>query len=242
MDLKIRGGNGMLAQKLADAIGREHILTEQKVVAIGQSKKEGVTVTCSNGKKYQAERLICTAPTYSVQQIEWTPALPAVQVEAMNALQYARIVKFPVVFNERFWKEENFDMITDTPAHYFYHATKNQPGDTGVLISYCTGDKADTMSSMTKEQRQSIILDALRPAFGDVKKYMKDSLMYYWGTDPYSRGAYAFYGKGQWFGIMPVLRESFMHTHFAGEHLADWQGFMEGAINSAEEVVEELVG
>ncbi|RYY60040.1 MAG: hypothetical protein EOO05_11305, partial [Chitinophagaceae bacterium] len=27
----------------------------------------------------------------------------------------------------------------------------------------------------------------------------------------------------------------FMHTHFAGEHLADWQGFMEGAINTGED-------
>jgi hypothetical protein len=26
-----------------------------------------------------------------------------------------------------------------------------------------------------------------------------------------------------------------LHTHFAGEHLADWQGFMEGAINTGEE-------
>jgi monoamine oxidase len=33
-----------------------------------------------------------------------------------------------------------------------------------------------------------------------------------------------------------------MHTHFAGEHLADWQGFMEGAINTGEEAAAELVG
>lgn len=241
MDLKIRGGNGMLAEKLADSVGRENILLEQKVTAVEQTKKDGVTVTCANGKKYTADRLICTAPTYSVMKINWTPALPAVQVDAMHALQYARIVKFPFIFKERFWKAENFDMITDTPAHYFYHATKDQPGKSGILISYCTGDKADAMSSMTKEQRQDVVLEALRPAFGNVKNYLQDSLMYYWGNDPYSRGAYAFYGKGQWFGIMPTLRESFMHTHFAGEHLADWQGFMEGAINSAEDVVAEMV-
>ncbi len=242
MDLKIVGGNSQLADKLANAVDRRNILTSKKVISITQHKKEGVTVKCADGTEYKADRLICTAPTYSVMQINWSPGLPAKQVDAMNALQYARIVKFPVIFKERFWKQEDFDMVTDTPAHYFYHATKNQDGKTGVLISYCTGDKADAMSSMTKEQRQDIILEALRPAFGNVKHYMKDSMMYYWGTDPYSRGAYAFYGKGQWFGIMPVLRESFMHTHFAGEHLADWQGFMEGAINSAEDVVDEILG
>ena len=32
----------------------------------------------------------------------------------------------------------------------------------------------------------------------------------------------------------PILRRSQIHTHFALEHLADWQGFMEGAINTGE--------
>jgi monoamine oxidase len=95
---------------------------------------------------------------------------------------------------------------------------------------------------MNKMQREAVVLEALRPAFGDVKKYLQNSLMYYWASDPYSKGAYAFYGKGQWFGIMPVLREPHMLTHFAGEHLADWQGFMEGAINTAEEAVAQILG
>jgi monoamine oxidase len=34
---------------------------------------------------------------------------------------------------------------------------------------------------------------------------------------------------------LPVLQQSFMNTHFAGEHLSeDWQGFMEGAILTGE--------
>ena len=96
------------------------------------------------------------------------------------------------------------------------------------------------MTSIPKQQRQEVILEALKPAFGNVKNYLSDSLMYYWATDPFSKGAYAFYGKDQWFGINPILREPYMHTHFAGEHLADWQGFMEGAINTGEEAVEAL--
>jgi monoamine oxidase len=241
MDLKIRGGNSMFAEKLADAVGRDNIKLSHKVLDVVQTKKR-VFVKCDGARAFEADRLICTVPTYALMKIKWDPVLPAHQVDAMNALQYARIAKFPFVFKEKFWKAENFDMITDTPAHYFYHATKDQGGQSGVLISYVTGDKVDAMASMTKEQRQHVVLEALKPAFGDVSKYLNDSLMYYWGTDPYSRGAYAFYGKGQWFGIMPTLRESFQHVYFAGEHLADWQGFMEGAINSGEEAVAELMG
>jgi len=31
-----------------------------------------------------------------------------------------------------------------------------------------------------------------------------------------------------------------MNTHFAGEHLADWQGFMEGAIETGEAAAENI--
>ena len=241
MDLKIKGGNGMLAEKFADAIGRDNILTKHKVIGITQSKKSGVELVCDNGKKFIADKLICTAPTLSLQKIQWSPALPSSHIDAMNALQYARIGKFPLVFKERFWKAENFDMITDTPAHYFYHATKDQPGSQGVLTCYATGDKADSLASVSKEQRIEIILNALMPAFGDVRKYLANDISYYWGNDAFSKGAYAMYGIGQWFDLKPQLKLAHMNTYFAGEHLADWQGFMEGAIVTGEEAAQEIL-
>ncbi len=64
---------------------------------------------------------------------------------------------------------------------------------------------------------------------------------YYWGEDEYSKGAYAIYGKGQWFGLRPILTKPYLHTHFAGEHLADWQGFMEGAINTGEDAAAAIL-
>ncbi|MBK8956572.1 MAG: FAD-dependent oxidoreductase [Saprospiraceae bacterium] len=242
MDLKIRGGNSKLAESLGNEVGAEYILLRHKAIRITQEKQTGVRVDCDNGTSFTADAVICTLPTASIQQIKWIPGLPAIQTDAINALQYARIGKYPLVFSERFWKAEDFDMVTDTPAHYFYHATKNQDHREGVLICYAIGEKSEVLNSVNAEQRESIILDALKPAFGDVRKYLKQSLKYYWGADSFSKGAYAFYGKNQWFGIMPVLKQPFMKVHFAGEHLADWQGFMEGAIVSGEEAAENLLG
>jgi monoamine oxidase len=92
-----------------------------------------------------------------------------------------------------------------------------------------------------KKQRLDIITDALYPAFGDVRKYLKEDLLYYWGRDEFSYGAYAFYGKNQWFDVMATLKKPFRNTLFAGEHLADWQGFMEGAVNSGEDAAQHLL-
>jgi len=155
-------------------------------------------------------------------------------------LQYARINKHAMLFNDRFWKDESFDMITDQSPHYFYHATKNQKSDKGVLISYSIGEKAAVMANQSDAWNAKMISETLTPHFGDVANKLNKQVNYYWGTDNYSKGAYAMYGKDQWFRVMPILKESFLHTHFAGEHLADWQGFMEGAINTGEEAAEKV--
>ncbi|MEP7197410.1 MAG: FAD-dependent oxidoreductase [Saprospiraceae bacterium] len=241
MDMKIKGGNGMLANKLADQIGVANILLNHTVLSVEQNHKSGVRIVCQNGTAFEADKLICAIPTFSLQKINWKPGFPDIFHEALQQLQYARIAKFPILFSERFWEREDFDMITDTPAHYFYHATKNQSGKHGVLTCYATGDKAESLASVNQSQRSEIILNALKPAFGNVSKYVKEEMMYYWGQDKFSAGAYAFYGKSQWFQVMPTLKTSFMHCHFAGEHLADWQGFMEGAINSGEEAVDNIL-
>ena len=241
MDFKIKGGNSRLPLQLADDAGKEKIrygCTVHKILQ--QENQSQVEVICKNGKRFKADKIICTVPTFAAKKIIWEPGLPALTIEAMNELQYARINKNPLLFSRRFWKDENFDLITDTSAHYFYHATKNQPSEKGVLISYTVGDKADVASRQSDTWRSETMQLSLQPAFGNVRPMLEKQVNYYWGEDEYSRGSYALYAPGQWFRLMPLLKMPFLHTYFAGEHLADWQGFMEGAINSGEAVAEMI--
>ncbi|WP_207491394.1 flavin monoamine oxidase family protein [Aridibaculum aurantiacum] len=240
MDFKIKGGNSKLAEALATKIGKGNILLDHTVTSVDQRGTK-VKVTCANGKTFTADKIICTLPTFAVSKVQWLPALPADKQHALRSLQYARINKHPVLFNDRFWPED-FDMVTDTPAHYFYHATKNQPGSNGVLISYTIGDKAAVIANQDEAFHKATIKQALQPAFGNIEEKMLQHFNYYWGNDKHTRGAYALYKPGQWFTLMPVLKKPFLHTHFAGEHLADWQGFMEGAINTGEEAAKRVVG
>lgn len=239
MDCKIEGGNERLAHSLADKVDRNNIKLNHKVERIEQGKN--VKVYCSNGQSFEADKLICTAPTFAVKKIKWEPELPEEVQDAMNQLQYARINKNPILFKERFWKEERFDLLTDLPIHYLYNATKNQSSKKGVLIGYTIGDKAAIMPNQSDEWRADMMAQSLSPYFGNIKSLIEDQTNFYWGNHESTMGAYALYGKGQWFGIQPILRKSFKHTHFAGEHLADWQGFMEGALQTGLDAVEEML-
>jgi monoamine oxidase len=240
MDCKIRGGNSKLAEKLADAIGRGKINLEHRVSAVEQNER-GIKVICDNGREFTGDKLICTAPTFAVQKIRWLPELPAAQQAALRELQYARINKNPLLFKEKFWKEDRFDLITDQSPHYFYYATKEQGKKKGALLSYTIGDKAAVVANQTDAWRAAMVAQTLDPFFKPVRPLLEKQVNYYWGNDPFSKGAYAVYGRGQWFSVREELQKPHLRTHFAGEHLADWQGFMEGAIVTGEEAAKAVL-
>lgn len=239
MDYKIAGGNQQLAFALQKRLGDiiRFNTTVSKVV-----QKDKVQVYCSDGYMVEADKLICTAPTYAVGQIDWQPALPETMTEAMNALQYCRINKNALLYSKRFWKDEAFDMVTDMPAHYFYHATKSQRSTKGVLISYTIGDKAAVVANQSDEWKAEMVSRSLKAGFGDTRHLIEKQANYYWGNDGRSHGAYAFYGIGQWTDVFPALAPPHMHTHFAGEHVSEtWQGFMEGALETGKAAAEAIL-
>ena len=216
---------------LAKNAGQDKIKLEHTVTVVSQSKKK-IKVTCANGATFEADRLICAIPTFAMSKIKWEPGFSSAKNDALDQLQYCRIVKTSMMFSERFWKDESFDMMTDTLGHYFFHSSKLQEGKKGILTSYTIGDKAYVISKMTKEKKMKELANCLQPIFGNVSPMMNDLISYYWGGDSISQGAYAIYDTAQWFSHRNELIAKSGNIYFAGEHLAEWQGFMEGALVS----------
>ena len=230
---KIVGGNGKLADALAKKIGAEKIKLNHQVLRIEQSNR--VKITCTNGEAFEADKLICTTPTQAMKKIEWLPKLPIDKIDAINELQYGRVNKNLMLFTNRFWKDERFDIVTDSTAHFIYHGSKDQKSAKGVLISYAIGDKADVVAKQNDTGRAVLMQQALLPAFGNIRPALEKQFNYYWGDDEFSKGAYSVYRPGQWFRLRPALKKAFINTYFAGEHIADLQASMEGAVVSGEE-------
>lgn len=238
MDYKMVGGNQQLAYKMRDVFP-DRVKCNSLVVRVDH--KDKVQVHCADGQIYTADKLICTIPTYAVSKINWNPVLPEAMLHAIQELQYARINKHAVLFENRFWKDESFDMITDMPGHYFYHATKNQASTKGALISYSIGDKAAMFANQSKEANADMVCQSLRAAFPDIKSQIREQVNYYWGASKYSFGAYAMYGKGQWNRLWPELSRDLSRIDFAGEHLSEnWQGFMEGALETGRDAADRV--
>jgi monoamine oxidase len=87
----------------------------------------------------------------------------------------------------------------------------------------------------------NIITRDLHDFNNDAPRLAKGIASYAWQRDEYTEGAYALYRPGQWFGVRPVLARPHLKVLFAGEHIADWQGFMEGAIETGEAAADSIL-
>jgi monoamine oxidase len=251
MDFKIDGGNSRLIDALADRIGRANIKLSRRVTSIEQevagsakgngklNKKGKVTVTAGN-ESYVGDACICTVPSRVLNAIRFEPELPPAQRAAADQLQYSRIVKTPTLFSERFWKQEDFSLVTDATSHYYFHSTKSQAGRQGILTSYTIGDKADVLAAQDDQRKKELIALDLAPLDPDVAGMIRGIASYAWQRDRFTEGAYALYRPGEWFSLRPLLQRPHHNVLFAGEHLAEWQGFMEGAVVTGEEAAEAL--
>ena len=156
MDYKMTGGNSRLAEEFAKRIGAENIKLSTPVTEIRQLR--GIVSVKTASDLYKADAVICTIPTHSLVKIKFDPPLPVAQKQAAEELTYARICKNSVLYDKRFWKAENFSMVSDTTAHYYFHSTQNQPGTQGILTSYAIGEKADVLASQSDSRRMRINL------------------------------------------------------------------------------------
>jgi monoamine oxidase len=206
------------------------------------AQRGGRVIVTAGGRDFTADACICTVPARVLTKIKFDPPLPAAHAAAANKLQYARIVKNQILFNERFWGDEDFSLVSDVTSHYYFHSTQKQAGKQGILCSYAVGEKADVLASQNSRRRSEIITRDLLPLNKRAPELAVNIQSMAWQRDAYTQGAYAFYRPGQWFTLRPLLRQPHGKVLFAGEHLADWQGFMEGAVVTGETAAQALKG
>ena len=239
MDYHVRGGNSTLAHALADRLKPGTIHLSAQVRSITQ--RNGRVTVATDASTHTASACICTAPASVLNDIRFDPPLTTAVSTAANQLQYARITKTLILTRERFWPNPDFSLVSDRTSQQYFHSTLGQPGAAGILCSYSTGDKADVMAAQTDEEQREILLSDLEHTSGVGPNVIRALHCKPWQRDPWVQGAYALYRPGQWLGLRPLLSRPHGRVVFAGEHLADEQGFMEGAVVTGEDAARKLL-
>jgi len=238
--LHIQDGNSGLPEKMAAALNSP--VQMNKVVEAIRSLDRSVEVHCADGSKFRADYVVVTLPFSVLREVEIMPALPGVQSEAVKELNYTAVTQIRFTVREPFWEKDGYPpmMWTDSALQSIFPVRDIQ-GNVQSFVCWVSGDgakKLDVMSSGELEQFVRSQLKQIRPG---IEENMSIAQVISWGRDPYSRGAYSYFGPGQIRRFQKLMAQPWQRIHFAGEHTAISSPGMESALESAERVAEEIL-
>ena len=240
---RIAGGNDQVPKALAAPL-RDRIYYSRPVVKIAHNEA-GVGVTfLENGSQQiiTGERMVIAAPFTCVRKIEITPALSPEKMKAMATLGYGQILKAPLQFRERFWLKQTGEPRKSLQGTIgsVYEASGGQAGQRGLLVAYIPDKSGMAMGDMPADRRLEKILAKVSEIHPEAPRYFEGGYVKWWREDPWAGGAYAYFQPGEITTVRTMIAKPEGRIHFAGEHTAGWQGYMNGAVESGHRVAKEI--
>lgn len=233
---RIAGGNDQLPLAMAKKLGKN--IRYGQPIRLVRYDSRGVSVSYElDGIKgtEDGDELVLAIPASCAAKIVFEPALPSEHADAIANTRYGRVMKTIVQSRNRFWtnpKLKSEYLYTDQQPGSVYHSSQNQPGSRGLLTCYSGGRNADAMANHSADDRLAMIYALCNDVWPGSAELMEGGYNQYWNDQEWTRGSYAFFAPGQMIGIRDLLRVPVDRIHFAGEHTADWQGYMNGAVES----------
>ena len=241
---RIEGGNDRLSAALAAPLGPAVKLSTE-VVAVSQRGK-GVRVSLKCGR--QMAQLACdyvvfALPATLLRRIPITPALPQPQHEAFVRLKYGRATKTLLQFSKRFWRIPGRPRAfgSSLPFGAVWDANEEQRGRSGILNLMSGGSSSDAVREMLAREGPAALTRSLE-WLGARRAELVASRQIVWDDDPWARGGYAYFDPGFDPALRTWLARPAGRLFFAGEHTSNqWQGYMNGAIESGRRAAAEVV-
>ena len=221
-----------MAAEVADSIS-----TEESLVSV-QHNDESVTVTTSR-RSLRADHVVLTCSLVALRSVRFDPSLPQLLHQAIDELGYGTVTKTAIQFAERQWPSGY--ATTEGVSQRIYDPTIDQPGTAGVLMSYAGGDGGRSLAALSESERVGLIEADMR-AVHDIVAPSTGGFSRAWSAQPRFGGSYAVYRPGQVTAFWEVLRRPHARIWLAGEHVATWTGYLEGAVESGDRVADGIRG
>lgn len=194
----------------------------------------GVELACADGQSFAHDAVIITLPAALIPAVAWEPLLPEADRARWQAMGMARAIKVSWECTRAWWREEGYSgrVLTDTPVQQLWDGSL---GDTPILNAYICGDA-------TEDWRDSG--DAVSFGWRWIEELFPEAMGTFvsgwfadWPSDPLAGGAFSYLPPE--FPGLPSAQHG--RVFFAGEALATWPGFIEGAVESADAAVDRIV-
>lgn len=238
----IKGGNERLPQAMAAQLKNE-VLLGREVVAIDSGSRVA-TVRCADGSVFRGARTICSLPFSTLRHVKVTPALAGSQARAVANLPYQPLSMVFLTAREPFWEADGLaaGMWTDSVVGTVMpQRFGDSPDEITGLVVQARGQLAldwDRMGHAEALRRITPTMEALRPA---ARGKLVAHRMFSWSAERFNRGDWAYFAPGQLSDFVPTMAGRAGRIHFCGEHTAQVARGLEGALESWERVVTEIL-
>jgi monoamine oxidase len=150
----------------------------------------------------------------------------------------SRAIKIALEFREAWWNEENWSasLHCDLPIQQTWDGTK---GERPIIHCYICGADAEFFLKHSRPVRMAAT--QLGEIFPKALEQFETGVMYDWISDSFALGAFSHMAPGYVMTHLKHIAAPVGPVHFAGEHAAAWNGFIEGALESAERAVQEVL-
>ncbi|HEX3831545.1 MAG TPA: FAD-dependent oxidoreductase [Solirubrobacteraceae bacterium] len=242
-DFRVSGGTQGIAVKMADQLGRKHVLLNNPVRLLSQGRKS--IVAHADKATVTAKRAIVAIPPHLAGRIAYEPRMAAVRDQLTQRVPVGSLIKTIAVYDTPFWRDEglNGQVTSDQgPVKATFDASPAS-GTPGVLLGFIDGDDARALDDKSDAERASAALASYVRYFGKEAGNPRAYLDQVWANEIYTGGCPV--------GIMPpgvmteyayALRESSGRIHWAGTETATvWTGYMDGAVQAGKRAAAEAL-
>jgi monoamine oxidase len=239
---RFAGGSQLLALKIAGRLGQRVVL-RSPVERIVQGTA-GVTVY-ARGLEVHGKRVIVAIPPTLAGRIEYKPKLPVERDQLTQRLPQGTLIKVTAVYNTPFWRDAglNGTAVSYTgPANVTFDDSP-QDGSKGVIFGFVGGDEARRFMRQSTAARRAAVLANFTTYFGSKAAHPSSYFETNWTSEEWTRGCpVAIPGPGTLLAYGPALRRPVGRIHWAGTETSTyWNGYMDGAVRSAERAAREVL-
>ena len=197
-------------------------------------------VTLASGETVEARTVVSTLPPRLAVALEYDPPLPQWRRDVAEKVAPGNVIKAYLVYETPFWRERGLSGQSSSDEGAVRVTFDTTPADStrGLLMGFFEGNEADSLAHRSLETRRRAFVESAVHAFGEEAAEPSEYIERDWSAEQYTRGCHgAHFAPGIWTSNGPVLAASEGCLYWAGaEYSTKFNGYMEGAVRSGEEV------
>jgi monoamine oxidase len=242
----IKEGNDALATRMAATL-KTPVALGHRLESV-REKADGTlsVVFARQGGSVEviADKLVLALPFNQLRKCDLKLTLSAAKKKSLKNVAYGTNAKVMVGTSSRPWYAAGSSgtSFNDRVFQESWETSRGYPGPGGVLTNFSGGRFGMEMAAGTALHQGKRFLDRLDAVYPGVRAaFTGEAVRMHWPTAKHFEGSYACYAPGDWTTFVGSEAEIEGNVHFCGEHTStDFQGYMEGAVESGERVAKEI--